>query len=91
MRISLPFLIAADVFYAWCQNNYNKYLLNKTVERGTRLEIDFPEDEFVSQSLVVDRLKKILKPNINQSYYYVVYGEHRTGKTTLVRTRVPNR
>jgi hypothetical protein len=79
-------LIVVDVLYTWCQNKYNKYFLNKIVEKGTRPEIDFPEDEFASRSLIIDHLKKILKPNINQSHYYVICEEHRTGKTTLVRT-----
>ncbi|PKC60970.1 hypothetical protein RhiirA1_467246 [Rhizophagus irregularis] len=78
--------IPGDILYAWGQNEYNVYLLNKTVKKGTRPKINVSDDEFVLRSLAVDRLKKILQPNRNHSCYHVVCGEHETGKTTLVRS-----
>src|ERR1044072_8888765 len=74
-----------DLLYARYQNRHNKHLLNKTVEKGIQPKIDVSDDEFVSRLLVVNRFKKILQPNRNQSYYHVVYGEHGTSKTTLTR------
>ncbi|CAG8735848.1 22006_t:CDS:2, partial [Racocetra persica] len=79
-------LISVDLLYAGYRNWHNEHLLNKTVEKGTRPEIDVSDDELVPRPLVVDRLKKIFQPNRNQSYYFVVCGEHGTGKTTLTRT-----
>ncbi|POG60648.1 hypothetical protein GLOIN_2v1711197 [Rhizophagus irregularis DAOM 181602=DAOM 197198] len=78
--------IPGDILYAWGQNEYNVYLLNKTVKKGTRPKINVSDDEFVLRSLAVDRLKKILQPNRNHSCYHVVCGEHETGKTTLIRS-----
>ncbi|CAJ0763707.1 9840_t:CDS:2, partial [Entrophospora sp. SA101] len=63
--------VLVDLLYAWYQNRYNKHLLNETVEKGTRPEIDVLDDEFIPQPLV--------------SFYHVVCGEHGTGKTTLIR------
>ena len=82
----LGLFIPGDILYAWCRNKCNVNLLNTTVEKGTRPKINVSDDEFVSRPLVIDRLKKILQPNRNQSYYHVVCGEHGTGKTTLIRS-----
>jgi len=81
----LLFFISGDVIYAWGRSKFNEYLLNKIVEEGTRPKINISDDEFVSRPLIVDRLKKILQPHRNQSYYYLIFGEHGTGKTTLAR------
>ncbi|RIA89997.1 hypothetical protein C1645_738186 [Glomus cerebriforme] len=81
----LIFFISGDVIYAWGRSKYNEYLLNKTVEEGIQPKIDISNDEFVSRPLAVDRLKKILQPHRNHSYYHVICGEHGTGKTTLAR------
>ncbi|CAG8667676.1 13317_t:CDS:2, partial [Acaulospora morrowiae] len=78
-------LISVDLLYAWYRNGCNERLLNETVEKGTRPEIDVLNDELVSRPLVVDRLKKIFQPHRNQSFYHMVCGEHGTGKTTLTR------
>jgi Cdc6-like AAA superfamily ATPase len=74
-----------DVLFAWCWNSYNKRKLNKTVEKGTRPDVRITEAELVPRPLITERLKKILVPRRNQSSYYVVCGEHGTGKTTLMR------
>jgi hypothetical protein len=78
-------LISVDLLYARYQNRCNECLLNETVEKGTRPEFYISDDVFIPQPLVVDRLKKIFQPNINQSSYYVICGEHDIGKTTLTR------
>ncbi|RGB22461.1 P-loop containing nucleoside triphosphate hydrolase protein [Rhizophagus diaphanus] len=78
-------LILVDLFYAGYQNVRNERLLNKTVEKGTQPEINISDDEFVPRPLIVDRLKKIFQPDINQPSYYVVCGEHGIGKTILTR------
>ncbi|CAG8702367.1 12067_t:CDS:2, partial [Ambispora gerdemannii] len=74
-----------DLLYAWYRNGCNERLLNETVEKGTRPEIDVSDDELVSRPLVVDHLKKIFQPYRNQSFYHMVCGEHGSGKTTLTR------
>ncbi|GES86142.1 P-loop containing nucleoside triphosphate hydrolase protein [Rhizophagus clarus] len=81
----LLFFVSGDVIYAFGRSKYNEYLLNKTVEEGTRPKIDISDDKLVSRPLVVERLKKILQPDRDQSYYYLICGEHGTGKTTLTR------
>ncbi|CAG8756702.1 5342_t:CDS:2, partial [Rhizophagus irregularis] len=78
-------LISTDLLYAWYRNRHNERLLNKTIEKGTRPKIDVLDDEFVPRPLVVNRLKQILQPDIKQSSYHVVCGEHGTGKTILTR------
>jgi hypothetical protein len=78
-------LISVDLLYAGYQNKCNERLLNETVEKGTRPKFNISNDEFVPRPLVVDHLKKIFQPNINQSSYYVVCGEYGTGKTILTR------
>ncbi|CAG8680093.1 7524_t:CDS:2, partial [Ambispora leptoticha] len=78
-------LISVDLLYAWYRNGCNERLLNETVEKGTRPEIDVSDDELVSRPLVVDHLKKIFQPYRNQSFYHMVCGEHGSGKTTLTR------
>ncbi|RIA99368.1 hypothetical protein C1645_730976 [Glomus cerebriforme] len=69
----------------WALNTYNERLLNDIVERGTRSEIDVSDNEIVSRSLFVNRLKKIFQPSRNQSFYHVISGEHGTGKSTLIK------
>ena len=81
----LLFFVSGDVIYALGRSKYNEYLLNKTVEEGTRPKINISDDTLVSRPLVVERLKQILQPDRDQSYYYLICGEHGTGKTTLAR------
>ncbi|GES89436.1 P-loop containing nucleoside triphosphate hydrolase protein [Rhizophagus clarus] len=78
-------LLLVDFLHAGYRNRRNKYLLNKTVEKGTQPDIMISEDKFVPRTEVIERLKKILQPNKDQSSYYVVCGEHGTGKTMLTR------
>ena len=86
VSIAVAFLISlVDVMVFWALNKYNEHLLNDNVERGTRPEIDVSDDEFVSRPLIVDRLKTILRPCRNQSYYHVISGEHGTGKTDRIK------
>ncbi|RHZ63859.1 hypothetical protein Glove_327g23 [Diversispora epigaea] len=77
--------IPVDLLYTWYQNRCNEYLLNETMEKGTRPQIDIFTEEFVLRPDVVNSLKKIFKPNKYHSYYYVICGEHGTGKTTLTK------
>ncbi|CAB5116312.1 unnamed protein product [Rhizophagus irregularis] len=77
--------VSGDVLYACCRSLYNENLLNKTVEKGTQPKIDISNDEFVSRPQVVERIKEILQPHKNHSYYHLICGEHGTGKTTLAR------
>ncbi|CAI2183564.1 1328_t:CDS:2 [Funneliformis geosporum] len=77
--------ISVDLLYAWYRNRCNERLLNKTVEKGTRPDIGISSDKFVPRPEIVKRLKEILQPYEDQSSYYMVCGEHGTGKTTLTR------
>ncbi|CAG8505007.1 171_t:CDS:2 [Paraglomus occultum] len=79
-------LISVDLLYAWYRNVCNERLLNETVENGTRPEAGVSSDKFISRPEIVERLKRIFQPYEDQSYYYMVCGEHGTGKTTLTRT-----
>ena len=71
--------------YAWYRNRCNECLLNETVEKGTRPDVGVSEDKLVPRPVIIERLKKIIQPYEDQSYYNVVCGEHGTGKTTLTR------
>jgi len=77
-------LISVDLLYAWYLNSRNEYLLNNTVEKGTRPNVK-KENKLVPRPDIVERLKKILQPDEDESSYYLVCGEHGTGKTTLTR------
>ncbi|CAG8655736.1 10138_t:CDS:2, partial [Ambispora leptoticha] len=77
--------ISWDLLYAWYRNRCNERLLNETVEQGTRPDVGASEDTLVPRPVIMERLKKILQPDEDQSYYHVVCGEHGTGKTTLTR------
>jgi Cdc6-like AAA superfamily ATPase len=48
--------------------------------------VKIPEDKFVPRPDILKRLKYILQPYEDQSFYHVVCGEHGTGKTTLIRS-----
>ncbi|CAG8460330.1 10615_t:CDS:2 [Acaulospora morrowiae] len=78
-------LISVDLLYAWYRNRCNERLLNETVEKGTRPEINVLGYELVSRPLVVDRLKKIFQPHRNHFFNHMIYGEPGSGKTTLTR------
>lgn len=78
--ISFMSLISGDLLYIYYQNSYNKSLINKTVEKGTRLDVKIEEDKLISRPVIIEHLKKILSPCKNQSFYYVIYGEYGTGK-----------
>ncbi|CAG8518268.1 10913_t:CDS:2 [Dentiscutata heterogama] len=57
----------------------------KLLKKGTRPGVGISEDKLIPRLKVIERLKKILQPNEDQSFYHVVCGEHGTGKTTLTR------
>jgi hypothetical protein len=79
------FAISVDLLYTWYRNSHNESLLNETLEKGTRPYVGISEDELVPRPVIVERLKKILLPHEDQSNYYVICGEHGTGKTTLTK------
>lgn len=79
----LGLFVSGDIIYAFLRNKYNERLLNNTVERGTRPQVNI--NKFVSRPKIMKRLKEIFQPNEEQSSYYVVSGEHGTGKTTLIK------
>jgi KaiC/GvpD/RAD55 family RecA-like ATPase len=76
-------LISGDLLYAWHRDSCNESLLNETLEKGTRPDVRIEEDELVPRPEIEERLKKILLPRKDQSFYYVVCGEQGTGKTVL--------
>ena len=78
-------VISVDLLYAWYRNRCNERLLNETVEKGTRPGAGISSDKFVPRPEIVERLKRIFQPYEDQSFYYMVCGEHGTGKTTLTR------
>jgi len=77
--------ISGDLLFAGYLKRRNELLLKETIEKGTRPKDDVPDNMFVSRPLVIDRLKQILQSDRYHSNYYVVCGEHGTGKTTLTR------
>lgn len=83
--IGFTILISGDLFYAWYLNSYNINLFNKTIEKGTRPVVIIGEDELVPRPVAIEQLKKILLPHKEQSFYYLVCGEHGTGKTILTK------
>ncbi|GBB93092.1 hypothetical protein RclHR1_21050001 [Rhizophagus clarus] len=42
-------------------------------------------NKLVFRSDIIEHLKQILQPDEDESSYYVIYGEHGTGKTTLAK------
>ncbi|RHZ77682.1 hypothetical protein Glove_174g105 [Diversispora epigaea] len=83
----LGFFCTGDLFYAFCRSKYNNNLFIKTIDKGNRPGTGV---KFFPRNEIVERLKRILQPDENQSYYYLICGEHGTGKTTLFRTASSN-
>jgi hypothetical protein len=79
-------LIAIDFFYTLYQDKSYKYQLIKTITKGTQPEINISPLQYTPRSEIVKDLKKIFKPHEDQSEYYIIYGEHGIGKTTLIKT-----
>ncbi|CAI2187361.1 15472_t:CDS:2, partial [Funneliformis geosporum] len=78
-------ILSTRVYLACYRNRYNDNRLIKTVEEGIRTKINFSDDELFPRPIILNHLKAIFQPDKNQSRYYTVCGEHRTGKTTLIR------
>jgi hypothetical protein len=75
-----------DLFYTLYQYKYNIYCLNKTLNNGTQPEVAISCSEYFSRPEMVEQLKNIFKPHKGQSFYHVIYGTLRIGKSTLVKT-----
>ncbi|RIA94349.1 P-loop containing nucleoside triphosphate hydrolase protein [Glomus cerebriforme] len=73
------------VLYLACRKRRNDSRLIKTVEEGTRPEINISDVELFPRPIIVNHLKTIFQPAKDQSRYYTVCGGHGTGKTTLIR------
>ncbi|RHZ84086.1 hypothetical protein Glove_85g71 [Diversispora epigaea] len=86
----LGFFCTGDLFYACCRSKYNSNLLIKTIDKGNRPVTRVSSAKFLPRTEIVKRLERILQPDENQSYYYVICGEHGTGKTTVVKTASSN-
>ncbi|CAG8609634.1 8902_t:CDS:2, partial [Diversispora eburnea] len=82
----LGFFCTGDLFYACCRNKYNSKLLIKTIDKGNRPGTGVSNVKFFPRTEIVELLERILQPDENQSHYYLICGEHGTGKTTVVRT-----
>ena len=85
LSISFFGFIIGDVLFALFINMYNRRCLDKIVEKGTRPVVGVSDDKLIPRPEIIERLKNILQPCKDQSSYYVVCGEHGTGKTTLTR------
>ena len=81
----LGFFCTGDLCYAYCRNQYNSNLLIKTIEKGTRPELDDDPDNIFPWSEIVNHVKRILQPDKNHSFYHLICGEHGTGKTILIK------
>ncbi|RIA81977.1 hypothetical protein C1645_836098 [Glomus cerebriforme] len=81
----IAFFLSGNSMYCWYRNRYNERLLNETIEKGTRPNLEISRNELVPRPLIIERLKKILRPSKDQASYYVVCGEHGTGKITLTK------
>ncbi|CAG8484986.1 1072_t:CDS:1 [Scutellospora calospora] len=82
--------ILTDFLFALVMNKVSEYRVNLTLENGTRPKSKVLEDEFVPRPQISETLRKVFQPNERQSYYYVICGEHGTGKTTLTRIEATN-
>ncbi|KAF0496184.1 ATPase family member [Gigaspora margarita] len=78
-------LLSLDLSFAWYWSRNNECLILKTLEKGTKPEVDVANEELVKRPLVVEHLKRIFNPNKNVSKYYMICGEHGAGKTTLTK------
>ena len=54
-------------------------------EHGSCPEPDVMQKQLIYREDVIKELKRILKPISDYSYYHVIFGNHGTGKTTVVR------
>ena len=78
-------LLTGDcIYYMWMISSNNRRV-NKTMEKGTQPQDKVSEDKFIPRYEIMVQLRKIFQPDEDQSSYYVIYGEHGTGKTTLIK------
>jgi len=78
-------LLTGDcIYYMWMISSNNRRV-NKTIEKGTQPQDKVSEDKFIPRYEIMVQLRKIFQPDKDQSSYYVIYGEHGTGKTTLIK------
>lgn len=61
--------------------------LKRTLEYGSRPAISVKDTQFVDRPSLVKDLTRMLSPKVDEegSSYYVISGEHGTGKTTTVK------
>ncbi|PKY15584.1 hypothetical protein RhiirB3_427809 [Rhizophagus irregularis] len=78
-------LLTIDIFYTlYSDKFYNKHQLIKTVTKGVQPEINILPLHYIPRPEITEELKKIFKKPFSE--YYVIYGDHGIGKTTLIKT-----
>lgn len=82
-------LLTSDWTYRMWVIKSNNRRVSKTVEKGNRLQEIVSDDKFIPRFRIMRVLERILQSNENQSSYYIINGEHGSGKTTLIR-RIAN-
>jgi hypothetical protein len=81
---TLGCFFSADLLIAWWVNRNNERSLRDSFEAGYCPPPKVEKDKLVRREAVISHLKDILKPGPRQCRYYLVVGEHGTGKTTAI-------
>ncbi|CAF2412020.1 unnamed protein product [Rotaria sp. Silwood2] len=84
---SLAIFILAGVSYVIVEQIKNDYEIKQTFRNGSCPNFKFREEQLFERKEILDELSSIIKPVANKlvSSYYIVVGDHGTGKTTLIR------
>ncbi|CAF0962928.1 unnamed protein product [Rotaria sordida] len=84
---SLLILVLAGIGYVIIAQAKNDYEIKRTFRNGSCPTYKFREEQLLERKELLDTLLSIVKPVTNKlvSSYYIVVGDHGTGKTTLIR------
>ncbi|CAF1416092.1 unnamed protein product [Adineta ricciae] len=84
---SIAILIIAGVGYVIYEQVKNDYEIKHTFSNGSCPNFKFKEEQLLERRTLLDQLIKIVTPVPDKlvSSYYIVLGEHGSGKSTLIR------
>ncbi|CAF4738341.1 unnamed protein product [Rotaria sp. Silwood1] len=84
---SVAIFILAGIGYVIFEQTRNDHEIKRTFRNGSCPNFKFKEEQLLERKEILDELSRIIKPVANKlvSSYYIVVGDHGTGKTTLIR------
>ncbi|CAG8817244.1 206_t:CDS:2 [Gigaspora margarita] len=77
-------LISMDLIIAECRRRYNEHAFFNTFLTGSKNTLKNPPSNFISREEIVNKIKPMLTPQPDSSFYQVISGSHGVGKSTIV-------